>query len=378
MSTNLKKMYTAAIAEAFAMDANAAKDLASRSESLDKLGISVSPEFLRSFNKNAISVALDAGITQPVTTPSNGTPVQFLQEFLPGVVNVLTTVRKADMVAPVVTAGEWHLEEVVLKVMEHTATPQLYSDHGGVPLVSFNETYERRQVVRFEMGIQNNPLADARSAATGTSPGQEKRVALAEGFEILRNDIAFNGFNVGTGKTYGILNDPNLPAYVTVANGGGGNTTWASKTTVEIINDLATALRALEVQAGGHIDPTMNRVDLEIPLAFNSFLTQTDGSIANGKTAMEWLKENYPMVQVVTVPQFTAANAGENVFYLKAVSVDNSGTDGGESIIQVVPAKMRAMGSVQNEKGGTTEGYTSAYAGVFTKRAYAVIRYTDI
>ena len=122
----------------------------------------------------------------------------------------------------------------------------------------------------------------------------------------------------------------------------------------------------------------MNRVDLEIPLAFNSFLTQTDGSIANGKTAMEWLKENYPMVQVVTVPQFTGANAGENVFYLKAVSVDNSGTDGGESIIQVVPAKMRAMGSVQNEKGGTTEGYTSAYAGVFTKRAYAVIRYTDI
>lgn len=375
MSTNLNYKYPA---QGVALDAADIQSLASRTESLDKLGISVSPEFVRSFNKNAISVALDAGITQPVTTPSNGTPVQFLQEFLPGVVNVLTTVRKADMVAPVVTAGEWHLEEVVLKVMEHTATPQLYSDHGGVPLVSFNETYERRQVVRFEMGIQNNPLADARSAATGTSPGQEKRIALAEGFEILRNDIAFNGFNVGTGKTYGILNDPNLPAYVTVATGAGGDTTWASKTVVEIINDLATALRALEIQAGGHIDPTMNRVNLEIPLAFNSYLTQADSSISNGKTAMEWLKENYPMVQVVTVPQFNAADAGESVFYLKAVSLDNSGTDGGESMIQVVPAKMRALGSVQNEKGGTTEGYSAAYAGVFTKRAYAVIRYTSI
>lgn len=375
MSTKLKYKYPA---QSIAMDAADVNALASRSGSLEKLGISVSPEFLRSFNKNEISVALDAGITQPVTAPSNGTPVQFLQEFLPGVVNVLTTVRKADLVAPVVTAGEWHLEEVVLKTMEHTANPQLYSDHGGVPLVSFNETYERRQVVRFEMGVQFNPLADARSAATGTSPGQEKRVALAEGFEILRNDIAFNGFNVGTGKTYGILNDPQLPGYVTVANGAGGDTTWASKTTVEIINDLSTALRALEVQAGGHVDPTMNRVDLEIPLAFNSYLTQTDGSIANGKTAMEWLKENYPMVQVVTVPQFTEANAGENVFYLKAVSVDNSGTDGGESMIQIVPAKMRAMGSVQNEKGGTTEGYTSAYAGVFAKRPYSVVRYTDI
>lgn len=375
MATHLKYKYPS---EGVAMDAADISALALRPQSVDKLGISVSESFARSFNKNAISIALDAGITQPVTTPSNGTPVQFLQEFLPGVVNVMTVVRKADQVAPVVTAGDWHLEEVVLKTMEHTSNPQLYSDHGGVPLVSFNETYERRQVVRFELGVQHAQLADARSAATGTSPSNEKRVALAEGFEILRNDIAFNGFNVGTGKTYGILNDPNLPAYVTVATGSGGDTTWASKDAVEIINDLSTALAALEVQAGGNIDPTMNAISLEIPLAFNSYLTRSDSSFTNGKTPMEWLKENYPTVKVVTVPQFTGANAGENVFYLKAVSVDNSGTDGGESMIQVVPAKMRAMGSVPNEKGGSTEGYTAAYAGVFTKRPFAVVRYSDI
>jgi hypothetical protein len=364
--------------QGLSMDAADIKALASRPASLEKLGISVSPEFARNFNRNAISIALDAGITQPVTTPSNGTPVQFLQEFLPGVVNILTVVRKADLLAPVVTAGEWHLEEIVLKTMEHTSNAQLYSDFGGVPLVSFNEVFERRQVVRFELGVQQNPLADARAAATGTVPSNEKRVALADGFEILRNDIAFNGFNVGTGKTYGILNDPNLPAYVTVATGAGGNTTFASKTTVEIINDLSTAIRALEIQAGGNIDPTLNTINLEIPLAFNHFLTRSDGSFSNGLTAMEWLSKNYPTINVITVPQFAGANAGENVFYLKAVSVDNSGTDGGESIIQVVPAKMRAMGSVQNEKGGTTEGYTAAYAGVFTKRPYAVVRFTDI
>ena len=375
MSTQLKYKFPD---KGIAMDSADAKALALRPASIDKLGISVSESFARSFNKNAISVALDAGITQPVTTPSNGTPVQFLQEFLPGVVNILTVVRKADQVAPVVTAGEWHFEEIVLKTMEHTSSPDLYSDHGGVPLVSFNETYETRQVVRFELGVEHTQLADARSAATGTSPQNEKRQALAEGFEILRNDIAFNGFNVGTGKTYGILNDPTLPNYVQVINGGGGNSTWASKTTVEIINDLSTAIRALEIQAGGHVDPTMNRIDLEIPLAFNHFLTRSDGSFNNGMTAMEWLNKNYPSITVTTVPQFNEANSGENVFYLKAVSVDNSGTDGGESMIQVVPAKMRATGSVPNLKGGATEGYTSAYAGVFTKRPYAVVRYTDI
>ena len=375
MSTQLKYKFPS---EGVVMDASDVKALASRPDSLEKLGISVSPEFARSFNRNAISVALDAGITQPVTTPSNGTPVQFLQSFLPGVINILTVVRKADMVAPVVTAGEWHFEEIVLKTMEHTSNAELYSDHGGVPLVSFNETFVQRQVVRFELGVQQNPLADARAAATGTVPQNEKRRALAEGFEILRNDIAFNGFNSGTGKTYGILNDPTLPAYISVANGAGGDSTWASKTAVEIINDLSTSIRALEIQAGGNVDPTMNTISLEIPLAFNHFLTRSDGSFNNGMTAMEWLNKNYPMIKVVTVPQFNDANSGENVFYLKAVSVDNSGTDGGESIIQVVPAKMRALGTVQNEKGGTTEGYTSAYAGVFTKRPYAIVRYSDI
>ena len=47
-------------------------------------------------------------------------------------------------------------------------------------------------------------------------------------------------------------------------------------------------------------------------------------------------------------------------------------------MIQVVPAKMRAMGSVQSVKGGTTEAYSSAYAGVFTKRPYAIVRYSGI
>lgn len=362
--------------ESFALDANDIKAMAERG-SYEKLGITLSPDFLAA-QRTPIAMALDAGITQPVTTPANGTPVQFLQEFLPGVVNIMTVVRKADQVAPVVTSGDWHLEEVVLKTMEHVASPQLYSDHGGVPLVSFNETYERRQIVRFENGIEMTPLSDARAAATGTNPQNEKRSALAQGFEILRNDIAFNGFNVGTGKTYGILNDPNLPAYVTVAAGGGGGTPWAGKTVVEIINDLSTALKALEVQSGGNVDTSMSRIDLEIPLAFNHFLTKSDSSFSNGKTAKEWLNENYPNCQIVTVPQFTAATGGENVFYLKAVTVDNSGTDGGEPMIQVVPAKMRATGSVPSVKGGVTEGYTSAYAGVFTKRPYAIVRYKGI
>ena len=375
MSTELRYKYKKG---GYSFDSSDIQALSNRPDGIANLGISFSDKFLAASHGSGSGIALDAGIIQPVITPSGGTPVQFLQEILSGTVHILTVVRKADEVSPVVVAGQWHYEEIALKTMEHTGTPQLYSDHGGLPLGSFHEDYQRRQVIRLEMGIEHTPLADARSSATGTSPQNEKRTALANAFEIIRNDIAFNGFNFGTGKTYGILNDPNLPAYIDVALGAGGDTLWSTKTTVEVINDLSSAYKALEIQAGGNVDPTKDAIDLCIPLAFNHYLTKADGSFSNGKTAMEWLKDNYPSTTVVTVPQFAGADAGENVFYLKAISVDNSGTDGGESMIQVVPAKMRATGSVLNAKGGVTEGYTSACAGTFVKRAYSVTRYSGI
>lgn len=345
--------------------------------SLDKMGIGFTDDYLNQFTKNQISIAMDAGIVQPVTTPANGTPVQFLQEFLPGVVQVLTKVRKADMLLPIATAGQWHDEEIILKTMEHLATPQLYSDHGGVPLASFNETYERRQIVRFELGAQMTQLAEARSAATGTNPQAEKRGAVASAFEILRNALAFYGFNVGNGRTYGWLNDPNLPAFVTVATGTGGDTTFASKTAAEIVADFVTGLNALNVQAGGNIDITTDPIQLELPLSVQGEIYRSDDSFANGMTAKEWLNKNFPNVSIEVVPEFDGADAGDNVAYFKAENIVDSGTDGGETAIQVVPSRMTALGTEQKAKG-TLEAYTAAFAGVFTKRPYGVYRMTGV
>lgn len=363
--------------EGVAMDSAGIEILSQDLSRLEKLGIGFSDEFLSAQLANEFT-AMDAGITQPVTTPSNGTPVQFLQAFLPGAIKTLTTVRKADELAPVVTIGEWWMEEIYVKVREHIGTPQLYSDYGAIPLASFNETYEKRQIVRFELGALHTQLADQRASAAGTNAQNEKRKAVNEAFEMLRNDIAFNGFNVGTGATYGALNDPNLPAYVTVATGTGGDTTWASKTVVEIISDLKTAFKALEVQSGGNVDPTIIPTQLEIPLGFNSELTKSDSSFSNGKTAMEWLKDNYPRCSIVTVPQFTGADAGDDVFVLKAISVDGSSDDGDTvTEMQLVPAKMFALGTEQKAKG-SLEAYTNALAGWLVRLPFAMIRYTGI
>src|SRR5665213_3289910 len=76
---------------------------------LEKLGIGFEPGYLR-----AASAAMDTWTPQyfpsaaapaGVTTPSIVTPIQFLQNWLPGFVHVLTAARKIDEFIGIETIG---------------------------------------------------------------------------------------------------------------------------------------------------------------------------------------------------------------------------------------------------------------------------------
>jgi hypothetical protein len=345
--------------------------LARDPQTMRRLGIAMDHNFARS----ALSVAMDAGITQPVTTPTTGVPVQFLQNFLQGVVHILTTARRGDVLAPVMTVGDWSDEEIVLTVLEHLGSPELYKDHGDMPLASWNNTYERRTIVRFELGAEQTKLDEERSAKANVNSMDEKRAAVALAFEILRNEIFFYGYNSGTNRTYGILNDPNLSAFITLPNGSGGDNTWASKTVAERVTDIVTAVATLRSQSGSQVDPESARLKLAVASSIKDLMNESDGSFSNGMTVNEWLSKNYPNITVDAIPEFDGADGGENVFYLYAESVDGSGTDDGLTMIQAVPTKMTALNTVTTMRG-MREGYTNATAGCFVKRGYAVVRYS--
>lgn len=352
-----------------ALDSAQLEALAKDQKTLRRMGISMD----QGFAKNALSVAMDAGLTQPVTTSSAGVPVQFLQEFLQGVVHILTTARRGDMLAPVMTVGDWSDEEIVLTILEHLGQPELYKDHGDIPIAAWNATYERRTIVRFELGAEMSKLDEDRSGKAGINSMNEKRAAVALAFEILRNEIFFYGFNSGANRTYGILNDPNLPAYVNLPNGAAADTTWASKTVAERVTDLVTSISTLRTQSGSQVDPESMSLKLGIASSVKDLMNESDASFSNGMTVNEWLSKNYPNITVESIPEFDAADGGENVYYLYAETVDGSGTDGGQSIIQAVPSKMTALNTVQTMRG-VAEGYTNATAGCFVKRGYAVTR----
>jgi len=356
----------------FAMDA-AAMDM-NDVAALRLLGINLPERRVRAMiaNMDIDGMGMD-DTTGLVTTASISNPVQFLQAWLPGLVNILTAVRKADDLMGVMTVGAWEDEEIVQGVLEPLGDAVLYGDYTNIPLASWNLNFERRTVIRWEKGFMVGLLEEARSARVRVNTAAEKRNAAAMALEIVRNRVGFYGFNGGANRTYGFLNDPSLSAYITVASNG-TTTQWSGKTYLQITADIRAAMAALQLSGQGIIDVKKSKIVLAVALAVDQYLSVTSDF---GNSVSDWIKTTYPNVRVEAVPELTAANGGANVFYLYAESVADGGTDGGQVWAQMVPAKFQALGTEKRAKG-YLEDFSNALGGVMLKRPFAVVRRSGV
>lgn len=362
--------------QALAFDASEAEALAREfvqgGYNFRELGIRISADAMPH-----MITAMDAAPNVQGPTYSAGipTPIQFLQNWLPGFVYVVTAPRVIDEIVGISTVGDWEDEEVIQGTMEPVGIAQLYGDLTNVPLASWNLAFDRRSIVRFEEGLRVGKLEAARAAKVKVNDAAVKRNAAALALDIQRNRVGFYGYNNG-GRTYGFLNDPNLPAYVNVSGGQ-----WSAKTFQQIINDIRVAVNALIVQSGGLVraGPSATNatpLTLVLPLGPDGFLSVTTDY---GVSVSDWIKKTYPNMRVIVAPELAGANGGANVFYLfaeRAVDGDPS-DDGGQTFMQPVPARFMTIGAEQQVKA-YVEDYGNATAGVMTKRPYLVKRYSGI
>lgn len=344
-------------------------------QQLARVGINLSEGWAREAMDHLLSgVAMDD--TQGlVTTASIGTPIQFLQTWLPGFVNVMTAARKIDELIGITTVGKWEDEEIVQGVLEPLGDAVLYGDYTNVPVASWNPNYERRTVLRWEKGIMVGLLEDARAAAVRINNAAEKRNAASLSLDITRNKIGFLGFNGGANRTYGYLNDPSLPAYVTAAaTGTGSSTLWSQKTFLNITADIRGMVSRLRVASQETVDVEKDSIIFAIATAAVDFLSVTSDY---GISVRDWLKQTYPNIKVNSAPELSAANGGANVAYMYPEKVRDGGSDGGATWAQCVPARFKALGTEKRAKG-YLEDFSMATAGVFMKRPFAVQRLTGI
>jgi hypothetical protein len=347
---------------------------------LRKLGINIEPSLVgkqvAELFDGSSKFTGDAAFTAPATVASIPTPLQFLQTWLPGFVKIMTSARKIDDIVGIKTVGSWEDAEIVQGVIEPAATAAEYGDYTNIPLSSWNTAFERRSLVRGELGMAVGLLEEGRASAMRVSSANEKRQGAAIGLEIMRNAIGFYGWNNGVNRTFGFLNDPNLPAFITssVTNG------WANGTFQQIIGDIRAAIIQLRTQSQDIIDPEKVEMTLALPTNHVDFLSITTDY---GVSVRDWLKDTYSNIRVVSAPELNSVlvnSANVAVFYLFAEDIDSSldgSSDGGETFAQLVQTKFTTLG-VEKRVKSYVEGYSNATAGVLCKRPWAVVRVAGI
>lgn len=359
IESQLRSHIPASKVRSFAWDSRTTED------TLNKLGIGFEKSALKEMQNY---YGMDAAVAN-ITTPSISTPIQFLQYWIPEIIEVVTAAREADAIMGIDFVGNWHDESVVQTVLERTGQAVPYGDHTNIPLSSWNTNFEVRDIVRFEEGIQVGVLEEARAGAMNISSQSEKRAAAAESLDIERNNIAFFGYNEGNNKTYGFLNDPNLPSYVSVATGASTSTYWSTKTYAEITADIRTAFAALRSQSGNLFKPERDRAKLVLPVACMEYLNVENQF---GKSVYEFIKQNYPNATIESAVQLDGANSGANVMYVFAESIN-----GKPVIRQLGVDRFRLIGAEKKAKV-FLEDYSNATAGVLVTQPIGVVRYTGL
>lgn len=322
---------------------------------------------------DGVRMAMDAA-PAAITASTVGNLVQFFQYWMPEAIEVITAKRNADALFGRDIMGTWEDEEIVVRTLERTGQVQPYSDVSDVPLVSYNPTFEKRQNVRFELGMQSGKLADLRASRMLINPDAEKRAGIATAFAVNQNAIAFNGYNSydastnATGlPTYGGLNDPNLLAYVTETN----EKLFTAGSFLENIGRINLWMTTIVTQTKQNVNPFIDPMTMGIaPAAYNAMVTTMN--TLGTQSVMGWFKETYKNCDVIPVYEFTAANGSDDVAYIIAHSLN-----GKPVIRQAVTAEMRLLG-VEPKLKGTLEGYTSGTAGVIVCQGLGIVRATGV
>jgi len=338
-------------------------------ETLRGMGVACSSDALADVKSYGQKYCFDSAAPM-VTVPAPSAPLQFLQSWISEAVEVATAAREIDNIVGRTIAGAWADKEVVLRILERTGRPRPYGDNTDIPLSSWNSNYECRDIVRFEEGCIVGLLEQERAGKMMISAETEKRTAAAEALAIEMNNVGFYGYNSGVNKTYGFLNEPNMPAYVTVAQGAKGDTKWATKDYAEICTDIRTAMNTLRVQTGNLFKPEKDNSVLSVSVSCMEFLSVQNEM--GTKSVYEWIKSIYPNIRIESAVQLDGANGGENIFVLHAETLN-----GKRVMDQYVQEVFRLLG-VEKKAKGFLEDYSNATAGVIVRQPIGVVRYTGI
>lgn len=330
-------------------------------------------EFLREMSERGIIRTSNDG--NMISTPNINAPAGALVYVRPQAVEVLTAPRTSGAIATAEKNGTWGDEIVNIKIKEYlgsTAPDDAQEDDGKLADVNYEN--EVRGAYYYRAGWRVTDREEATVGAFQENARANKVEAAMRSLAIDRNKFFFNGvaYEGLSAPVYGLLNDVNLPAYVTATAGAGGSTEWATKTPEEIANDIADAWADMQDASQGIAGERLAagaRLKLLVCPECEAALKRTN---SYGLSATKKIKENFgDAIDIITVPQLKDANSSANVFYL---IIDG---DGVPTILNSY-IEMARVYPIFVKDSVTSQKISAATSGCVVQLPALVVRYTGV
>lgn len=268
-----------------------------------------------------------------VTVPNINVPLGALNYIKPEDIEVRTAIQVSDLIAPKTKLGTWGGTKLItIKIKEFSGKVSPDDGTANDTIKStVNYDFITRGVFPFAGYWGNTDMGRETAGAMQNNLQADDVKSLMNTMAIAQNQIFFNGVSEKQLTTlgvqmpvYGFLNDPNLPAYTTVAsNAASSSTYWASKTVEEIYKDVLTSYGRLVNKSGGNIignGLANGRGKLKLAISLGSFtdLKRVQSVGTQWISVYEMIKANFGMSDsdFIPVPQFNNANNDSDVFYL--------------------------------------------------------------
>jgi len=237
-----------------------------------------------------------------ITQPNSTVPAELLAYIDPTVIEILTAPRNARELFSEEKWGDWTTPYGKWRTDEVTGNTDPYSDYAQHGVSGFNSEWHTREQYRFQTIIQYGDLEQDMAAQAKINLAASKQRAAATTIEIDSNKFYLLG--VAGKEIYGVLNDPNLPAAITPISVG-GNTAWSGKDAIARYNDVIKLFSQLVSQLQGLVDEK-SPLKLASSPGLRTLLAEPTQL---GVTVMSMLKEYFPNMEFVSLPQLGAAYA---------------------------------------------------------------------
>ena len=259
-------------------------------------------------------MAQDAALS---TVPNVGVPSAILTYLDPTITTILFAAMNATkLFGEEVRKGSWVDQFMNFSVEEIAGDVTPYSDFTDNTTSEVNYNYPSRENFLFQTSLKYGlrELETAGKARVELSGAKQRAAAQI----LARAHNRFYLYGVAGKQVIGALNDPNLNAALTPVSVN-GKTTWTDKVADQgntstisnvIYNDVAKLVSELMGNNAGNVDQNSKFV-LAVASDRYTYLTMPNSF---GLTALNLLKNNYPNMEVIQLPEL--ATASGSMLYL--------------------------------------------------------------